>query len=184
MALPSFMESKHITLCLYMLSHSVSVQLCDATDHSPPGSSSPMQEYWSHFTSRIFPILDRTRIFCISCFGEQILYHWTYLGSPYLGIVFYFCLYHLRDTIIQMSLTVMKNAHIYAEWYLIQHCVCVSPVGPIEKDKHMHFPLPSDLDFILTLLFPPMRALWLPTQIDEIIDQCCCLRIRCNNESF
>ena len=39
MALPSFMESKHITLCLCMLSHSVASTLGDAMDHSPPGSS-------------------------------------------------------------------------------------------------------------------------------------------------
>ena len=62
--------------------------LCDPMDCSLPGSSLPgilqariLEWVAVPFSRRSSPPRDRAQVFCVSCIGSWVLYHWSYLWN-------------------------------------------------------------------------------------------------------
>ena len=76
--------------CVCMLNHFSHAWLFNPVDSSPPGSSvhgilqARILE-WSAMTSSrgSSPPRDWSPVSYVSCVGEQVLYHWCHLGSPW-----------------------------------------------------------------------------------------------------
>ena len=88
---PDPLNQKLGMCCLCSVSLSC-LTLCNPIDCRPPGSSvhgtsqaGVLEWVAISYSRRSSPPRNQTRVFCISCIGRQILYHWCHLGSPYWG---------------------------------------------------------------------------------------------------